>query len=1016
MAFAFSSLSQPNDGLVKVEYISLGACRSLQPLTHFCSIVFVPAIGADPRNTWTPHRGSEGSVRPGLDHVLHDRLYPNAQIHLYDHLTREERKLEVMAPKGPNDIRHNASAEAFAAAEARIAGYGIGEWADRLLEILQENRRVQRTSQRPTLFLCHSTGGIVVKQALSRKPTAGESDIAALCLGVTFFATPHHGSSVLSEPEYVKTVQQNLGLKWEMSQHLRHELLLRNADLETLNYKFAVNIAGVRIISYVEGMDTDLAVLSTDDMGVESLTTIPLSIVDSRSGKLSTSEATVEDEDVIQLKSTHVGAPRFEGEGTLLGYYVDHITAVVKGYSAEENALYHVLRNDIMTGVDVDVHQFYESTQGMKIISTHPCLKSFLELGPTKCMEARLRVDGWKPSQFDSSIRPMIDIRRASEPVAPTLMVTTAETDDANHAPGAELTGHTTQTRRLQPRRLFPLPNPSSNRFKWIHVPFSHAGWVPHVLTTISQEKGDPILHKKVLMDKMWFSQHNRSVHASPHARFVRPSVRCLWPPSVERSHAGRIATPSSATGDVQVVVYLPYLHWDSFENLKKREEVIKRRREQPEALPVAKDVAIGRSMELKLIWQDLTSDRPIHCRRTLDQYGNPNLRNTSYRDVDQTLYKRTKAVNFAPPTELKHNYWPAETGKVLMVDQLWLWIMDDQTLVTFFASKEKEENDDGIWRQGDLRSEIYQDINGDYANQCVDPYDFAALVVFHAIKALPERATHRDLQVFRIFDEYISVLTESQIRRFIQFRDNQRFSMAKDRSGLPYLDNRDELNALLELRDVDDELTIITKLIKEQQACISDMVAQYHDLNTCNKGLKGIDFLVEAQQFLDEQKEQISEMLRTSQATQTAFKELLDMKQKHAIRISQEQTERAADSSRSIMVFTVFTIIFSPLSFFASVFGINAREWSGVETNPSLRSVFAYMVSISFALIVLALLFAFNKNMRQLSLLLLRSATVPIGGLVRQLCYYPRRRHHFRKDFDVEGPAATIRERRHQR
>lgn len=719
---------------------------------------------------------------------------------------------------------------------------------------------MQRTSQRPTLFICHSTGGIVVKQALIRKPPAGESDIAALCLGVTFFATPHYGSSILSGPEYVKTVQKNLVLKWEMSQHLRHQFLLRNTDLKTLNYKFAVSIGGVKVISYIENMDTNLTVLSTNHTGVESLTTIRLFIVDSRSGKLSTPEVSLENEEIFQLNATHVGAPRFQGEDQLYRYYVEEIVAFVEGYSPEETAAYHALKNDIMTGVEIDVHQFYESTLGMKIISTHPCLQSFLELGPAKCMEDRLcGIDG--PSDG-----PMIDIRRASEPAAPMLMVNTAETDEASDASGAELTsllattaavpprnrstelpsmtmdsedsassglltptpiedvhcrgtpandtGNTIQSERLQRRRLFPLPGPSSDRFKWIHVPFSNTGWVPHVLTTISQEKGDLSLHAKVLMDKMWISQHNRSLHASPHARFVRPSVRCLLPPNIEQSHRGGVPTPSSATGDTQIVVYLPYLHWDSFKNLQKREAVITRRRKQPQDLPIAKDVALGRSMERKVIWRHLTSNQPVHCRRTLDQYDNPNLRNTSYRDQNQTLYKRTKAGGYALPTKepLFKNWSTArrqfvaanadidadagadanaafidETGKVLMVDQLWLWIMDNQTVVTFFASKEKEENDEGVWREGDVRSEIYQDINGDYPHQCVDPYDFAALVVFHAIKALPERAAALDLQVFRIYDEYISILTESQINGFRQFRDNQRFSITKDRSTLPY-------------------------------------------------------------------------------------------------------------------------------------------------------------------------------------------------------------------------------------
>ena len=106
--------------------------------------------------------------------------------------------------------------------------------------IIQERRRAHGTDRRPILFICHSTGGIVVKQALSKKNVEGQSSIAACCLGVTFFSTPHHGSSVLSKPEYIQTVQIHLGLKWEMSESLRHDFLLRSPDLE-------VSISGVQI-------------------------------------------------------------------------------------------------------------------------------------------------------------------------------------------------------------------------------------------------------------------------------------------------------------------------------------------------------------------------------------------------------------------------------------------------------------------------------------------------------------------------------------------------------------------------------------------------------------------------------------------------------------------------------------------------------------------------------------------------------------------------------------------------
>ena len=823
----------------------------------------------------------------------------------------------------------------------------------------------------------------------------------------------------------------------------------------------------------MESTDTNLHVLSKDDSGGETLLPIRLCIVDSRSGKLSSPEAPFEEEEVIQLNTTHVGGPKFTDEDTLYKFYIDEITDFVRGFSSEERDLHHTLNHDIMTNTEVDVHQFYlAGTQGepgsMKIITAHPSLQTFLEIGPSKCMEARVRgTDQMNKEIRNGSARPpAIEFRAASEPAAPTLTITSVESDETSseasradsypqlsvpavpkpksiHTRRPSLTvemndpespGHlaapkptkkvafstttgdkdSEQSRRPQRAHLFQLPSASSERFKWIHVPFCHAGWVPHVLTTISQDKEDLSLHTKLLMDKMWFSQHNQSRHASPHARFVRSSVKCLLPKSSEKHVDTGISTPSSAIEDVQFVAYLPYLHWDSFRNLQKRAEIITLRRKQPHARPIAKHVASGKSMEHKLIWQHLTSDQPVHCRRTLDQYGYPSLRNTAVRDGDQILYKRTKPdADAQSPKELsmKHKLQSSRAAvarqsqlpnaddtvaTVLMVDQLWLWIVDDRTVITFFAPKEKEENDGGLWKEGDLRSEIYQDINGDYANQCADPFDFAALAVFHAVKALLDRTTDRNLQVFRIFEEYISILTEQQTLSFKDFRNNHQYKKAKDINAQQHIDNRKDLDALLELRDIEDELTTIDKLIKEQQACVSEMTKQYHDLNARHgKGFNGIIFLHDIDQFLAEHKDQIDGMLKGAQAAQKAFKELLDMKQKQAniveAHLAREQTEVAADQSRSVMIFTIFTIIFLPLSFFASVFGINAREWSGKPGDentalPRLHEIFTYMGAISLAVIVVALMVAFNRPARRLSYKIWKVAAKPYLNLLQRL------------------------------
>ena len=108
-------------------------------------------------------------------------------------------------------------------------------------------------------------------------------------------------------------------------------------------------------------------------------------------------------------------------------------------------------------------------------------------------------------------------------------------------------------------------------------------------------------------------------------------------------------------------------------------------------------------------------------------------------------------------------------------------------------------------------------------------------------------------------------------------------------------------------------------------------------------------------------------------------------MKQKQAnvveAHLTREQTEVAADQSRSVMIFTIFTIIFLPLSFFASVFGINAREWSGTDSNLSLRTIFVYMGTISLGFIIVALLAAFNRFTRRIMQYLWRIIATPFLG-----------------------------------
>lgn len=101
-----------------------------------------------------------------------------------------------------------------------------------------------------------------------------------------------------------------------------------------------------------------------------------------------------------------------------------------------------------------------------------------------------------------------------------------------------------------------------------------------------------------------------------------------------------------------------------------------------------------------------LPRQAPIHPRRTLDQAFYWTLNSTSKRDRDQVVYRGTTVAE-----KDFHQYdhenceWPDHKGldsrvceacrtniskvsRIIMVDQLWMWILDGKTLITCFPKR----------------------------------------------------------------------------------------------------------------------------------------------------------------------------------------------------------------------------------------------------------------------------------------------------------------------------------------
>ncbi|KAF5668108.1 hypothetical protein FHETE_5374 [Fusarium heterosporum] len=563
----------------------------------------------------------------------------------------------------------------------------------------------------------------------------------------------------------------------------------------------------------------------------------------------------------------------------------------------------------------------------------------------------------------------------------------------------------------------FAKPQIEARKFIWVHLPYNNPSWVAKVFETLQTSNNRN--YSPLFNSDFWATRHSRGRHSQHYAYFAKPG--CYFSAPRHMSPRGRASRQSSISprpdSGTYTCLFLPYLHFDSYKRLIRRRELILQRLSHGRARPVPESVAKSDSLEAQVIWEFLGHDPPLNCRRTLDQYGYPSLRDTRSRDDDQMLYKLTKERTFAPgigpglhgqmsnsssgssgsgsrrsKTSSHNGEDEVDTedailnGNVLMVDQLWLWVIDSHTLLSFFPKREGDAIEGPLYQQADLRDSIFNEVNVDLTRQSENALDLAALAVLHAVTVLLDRSSHPDLEVFRIFEEAISVLTEKLTFSLKTFRaegfrdkatayepvENKARSIRarhKAEGRRTEEDNRDNTSALLELRDIEDELLILVHLFERQSKVVSSMLSTYTRPELRDRTANGRVFLSEALKKLSEYAQQGQEMIERVRNTRDDYDKLLQMVQRQAqvdeVRLSRLHADLASAQSRSVMIFTTFTVIFLPLTFFTGLFGMNTQEWGG-ENFLSLRTIGAISLPSSFVLVALSLVAAWSTTARR--------------------------------------------------
>ncbi|KAF2105599.1 hypothetical protein BDV96DRAFT_359129 [Lophiotrema nucula] len=109
--------------------------------------------------------------------------------------------------------------------------------------------------------------------------------------------------------------------------------------------------------------------------------------------------------------------------------------------------------------------------------------------------------------------------------------------------------------------------------------------------------------------------------------------------------------------------------------------------------------------------------------------------------------------------------------------------------------------------------------------------------------------------------------------------------------------------------------------------------------------------------------------MEEKTKKTLASLNTLLDMKEKHmslsTTQSAQEQAVRSSTQGDAILIFTLVTVVFSPLSFIAAFFTINIREFPGADQDHGmpLGYVSKYLFGIGMAISILVVLLALLLN-----------------------------------------------------
>ncbi|KAK3989115.1 hypothetical protein QBC44DRAFT_381891 [Cladorrhinum sp. PSN332] len=479
-----------------------------------------------------------------------------------------------------------------------------------------------------------------------------------------------------------------------------------------------------------------------------------------------------------------------------------------------------------------------------------------------------------------------------------------------------------------------------------------------------------------------------------------------------QRTHSGTFTqAPSTSSADAgyvkkaAIALFMPILGFEEHQHRMKLRSAMKR-----PSSTYSKD-------ETTMLIQSYFGDEkaPLHCRRTLDQFTYHMLDDTVKRDNTQVIFKwaakveEQRAARSAKSVRLDSDLIPQNapsglTGHsypVLMIDQLWLWVLEDEeTVITSFPNTWEPNSEYNLFRY--LRQDLQ---NNDSRPLIGSGLDLANLIIKSSVDFI-RRQGPMGISLQEAFQASINDIAENQARLFDDFKtlvdrlNDEKLSQKKRAKYTNRLFQlTEETDFLAEIMDIQDELKTIKDVFFKQKEVLGQFVQLFskgHQKKAKEKkkpkdqrgnSTTELDALSQKQQSPKVSKTReaaennlalvnsnitaVEEMTKYADKIRTELNTLLNLKQKQAnvweARFSREGSEQTQRQGNITMVFTIVTIFFLPLSFMSSFLAIQVdsfpKDAETGEVSWPVRQAMIFLFGLSLAIIVPFTIVAFRVN-----------------------------------------------------